>query len=94
MTEAQAQIQQFLQQCRAEREQTATKLREVEILAQQSLTEVERLASRNADLESRLRATGHERVRAKIDAGGEFQNWLLDLRADGEEEVALEEKNG
>jgi hypothetical protein len=46
-----------------------------------------------SDLESHLRATGHERVRAKIDAGGEFQNWLLDLRADGEEELALEEKN-
>jgi hypothetical protein len=55
VTEAQAQIQQFLQQCRTEREQTANKLKEVEILAQQSLTEVERLASRNADLENRLR---------------------------------------
>jgi uncharacterized protein YyaL (SSP411 family) len=46
-----------------------------------------------SDLESRLRAEGHERVQAKIDAG-EFENWLLDLRADGEEEVILEEKNG
>lgn len=55
MTEAQAQIQQFVEQCRAEREQTAKELREVEILAQQSLTEVERLVSRNAELENRLR---------------------------------------
>jgi hypothetical protein len=47
-----------------------------------------------SQLESYLRAAGHERVRAKIDAGGEFQNWLLDLRADSEEEVTLEEKNG
>jgi hypothetical protein len=51
-------------------------------------------ATGRSQLEGHLRATGHERVRAKIDAGGEFQNWLLDLRADGEEEVALEEKNG
>jgi uncharacterized protein YyaL (SSP411 family) len=47
-----------------------------------------------SQLESYLRAAGHERVRAKIDAGGEFQNWLLDLRAYSEEEVTLEEKNG
>jgi hypothetical protein len=45
-----------------------------------------------AGLEERLRAEGHERVRAKIDEGA-FENWLLDLRADGEEEVILEEKN-
>ena len=50
-------------------------------------------AAGRSDLESRLRAEGHERVRAKIDAG-EFENWLLDLRGDGEEEVILEEKNG
>ena len=55
MTEAPAQLQQFLQQCRTEREQTAKELQEVEILAHQSLTEVERLASRNAELENRLR---------------------------------------
>lgn len=55
MTEAPAQLQQFLQQCREEQEQTAKELQEVEILAQQSLTEVERLASRNAELENRLR---------------------------------------
>lgn len=46
-----------------------------------------------AGLEERLRAEGHKRVRAKIDAG-EFENWLLDLRGDGEEELILEEKNG
>lgn len=45
-----------------------------------------------SDLEGRLRAEGHERIRAKIDAD-EFENWLLDIRADGEEEVILEEKN-
>ena len=46
-----------------------------------------------AGLEERLRVEGHKRVRAKIDAG-EFENWLLDLRGDGEEELILEEKNG
>jgi hypothetical protein len=46
-----------------------------------------------AELEGRLRAEGHRRVRAKIDAGA-FENWLLDLRGDGEEELILEEKNG
>jgi uncharacterized protein YyaL (SSP411 family) len=51
-------------------------------------------AAGQSDLESRLRAEGHKRVRAKIDAGRDFQNWLLDMRADGEEEVILEEKNG
>ncbi len=48
-------------------------------------------------LEEHLRSEGHKRVRAKIDAGiasGAFDNWLLDLRADGEEEVILEEKSG
>ena len=44
-------------------------------------------------LEERLRAEGHSRVQAKIDAG-EFENWLLDLRGDDEEEVILEERNG
>jgi len=48
-------VQQFLQECRAEREQTAKELKEIEILAQQSATEVERLARRNAELENRLR---------------------------------------
>jgi len=55
MTEAQTQLQQFLEQCRTARERTTKELQEVEILAQQSLTEVERLASRNAELENRLR---------------------------------------
>ena len=45
------------------------------------------------ELQERLRAEGHKRVQAKIDAK-EFQNWLLDLRGDGEEELILEEKNG
>jgi hypothetical protein len=48
-------------------------------------------------LEERLSGEGRQRVRAKIDAGltaGAFENWLLDLRADGEEEVILEEKDG
>ena len=48
------------------------------------------------ELESRLRAEGHQRVQAKIDAGiaaGAFENWLLDLRGDGEEEVILEERD-
>ncbi len=45
-----------------------------------------------AELERRLRAEGHKRVQAKIDAGA-FENWLLDLRGDGEEELILEEKN-
>jgi uncharacterized protein YyaL (SSP411 family) len=48
------------------------------------------------ELEGRLRAEGHQRVRAKIDAGmaaGTFENWLLDLRGDGEEELILEERD-
>jgi uncharacterized protein YyaL (SSP411 family) len=45
-----------------------------------------------AELEERLRAEGRQRVQAKIDAAA-FENWLLDLRADGEEELILEEKN-
>ncbi|HSJ55581.1 MAG TPA: DUF255 domain-containing protein [Anaerolineae bacterium] len=47
-------------------------------------------AGRHA-LEERLREQGHARVRAKIDAG-EFENWLLDLRAGDEEEIILEER--
>jgi hypothetical protein len=46
-----------------------------------------------AGLEERLRTEGHSRVRAKIDAGA-FENWLLDLRGDDEEELILEERNG
>ena len=46
-----------------------------------------------AGLEERLRTEGHSRVRAKIDAAA-FENWLLDLRGDDEEELILEEKNG
>jgi hypothetical protein len=45
-----------------------------------------------AELRKRLSAEGHRRVRAKIDAGA-LENWLLDLRADGEEEVILEERD-
>ena len=44
------------------------------------------------ELQERLSAEGHGRVQAKIDAGA-FENWLLDFRADGEEEVILEEKD-
>jgi uncharacterized protein YyaL (SSP411 family) len=44
------------------------------------------------ELERRLQAEGHKRVRAKIDAQA-FENWLLDLRGEGEEEVILEEKD-
>jgi hypothetical protein len=45
-----------------------------------------------AGLEERLRAEGHKRLQAKIDAGA-LENWLLDLRSDGEEELILEEKD-
>ncbi len=45
-----------------------------------------------AELAERLRAEGHKRVQAKIDSQA-FENWLLDLRGDGEEEVILEEKD-
>ena len=45
-----------------------------------------------AGLEERLRAEGRVRVRAKIDEES-FENWLLDLRGDGEEEVILEERD-
>jgi hypothetical protein len=43
-------------------------------------------------LAERLRAEGHDRIKAKIDAGA-LENWLLDLRGDDEEEVILEEKD-
>jgi uncharacterized protein YyaL (SSP411 family) len=45
-----------------------------------------------AELQERLSAEGHKRIQAKIDAGIS-ENWLLDLRGDGEEEVVLEEKD-
>ena len=45
-----------------------------------------------AGLEQRLREEGHRRVRIKIDERS-FENWLLDLRADSEEEIILEEKD-
>jgi uncharacterized protein YyaL (SSP411 family) len=45
-----------------------------------------------AELEDRLRAEGQERIQTKIDAGA-LEDWLLDLRGDGEEEVVLEEKS-
>lgn len=44
------------------------------------------------ELEQRLQALGHKRVADKIDAQ-DLQNWLLDLRGEGEEEVVLEEKD-
>jgi uncharacterized protein YyaL (SSP411 family) len=44
-----------------------------------------------AELQKRLRAEGLARIEAKIDAGA-LENWLLDLRSDGEEELILEEK--
>lgn len=44
------------------------------------------------ELEQRLQAIGHQRVRDKIDARA-FENWLLDLRGEGEEELILEEKD-
>jgi uncharacterized protein YyaL (SSP411 family) len=44
-----------------------------------------------AELQNRLRAEGLARIEAKIDAGS-MENWLLDLRSDGEEELILEEK--
>lgn len=45
-----------------------------------------------AKLEERLRAEGHARVKAKIDAGAR-KNWLLDLRGTGEEEEELKERH-
>ena len=50
----------------------------------------------HAELEERLRVEGHKRIQAKIDAGlagSALDNWLLDLRAEGEEELILEQKN-
>jgi hypothetical protein len=44
------------------------------------------------ELEAQLRDEGHRRIQAKIDANA-FENWLLDLRGDGEEELILEEKD-
>ncbi|MFC2031122.1 DUF255 domain-containing protein [Chloroflexota bacterium] len=43
-------------------------------------------------LGQRLRSEGHARIQAKIDSGA-FENWLLDLRPDSEEEVILEERD-
>jgi hypothetical protein len=48
-------------------------------------------AEGKAQLQELLRAEGHKRIQAKIDAKA-FDNWLLDLRAEGEEEVVLEDK--
>jgi hypothetical protein len=45
-----------------------------------------------AALRARLSAEGRRRIQAKLDTG-ELQNWLLDLRANDEDEVLLEEKN-
>jgi hypothetical protein len=45
-----------------------------------------------ARLEDHLRAEGHARVKAKIDAGAR-ENWLLDLRGTCEEEEVLEERD-
>jgi uncharacterized protein YyaL (SSP411 family) len=45
-----------------------------------------------AELEERLRTEGRKRIQAKIDAAS-YENWLLDLRADGEEELILEERD-
>jgi uncharacterized protein YyaL (SSP411 family) len=45
-----------------------------------------------AELEKHLRAEGHDRIQAKIESGA-FENWLLDLRGDSEEEVILEDKD-
>ncbi len=44
------------------------------------------------ELRERMSQVGHERVKAKIDEGA-FENWLLDLRGEGEEEVILKEKD-
>ena len=44
------------------------------------------------ELEEHMRAEGHKRVEQKIDEGA-FENWLLDLRADREEELILEERD-
>lgn len=46
-----------------------------------------------ARLEQEMRSEGRKRIQAKIDAGS-GENWLLDLRADGEEELVLEAKRG
>ncbi len=48
------------------------------------------------ELQEILRAKGHEHIQAKIDdglAGSTLDNWLLDLRAEGEEELILEQKS-
>jgi hypothetical protein len=44
-----------------------------------------------AKLEELLQAEGRQRIRTKVDEGA-FENWLLELWADREEEVLLEEK--
>ena len=43
-------------------------------------------------LQEHLRREGHSRIQTKIDTGA-FENWLLDLRAEDEEELVLEERD-
>jgi hypothetical protein len=47
--------------------------------------------SGRAELEEELQVEGRKRIQAKIDEGA-LENWLLELQADGEDEVLLEEK--
>jgi uncharacterized protein YyaL (SSP411 family) len=42
-------------------------------------------------LQEHLRQEGHRRIQEKIDSSA-FENWVLDLRADGEEELVLEDR--
>jgi two-component system sensor histidine kinase DegS len=53
--EAQSSIQQFLEECKADREQNDKELREIEMLIQQSSSEVDKMDRQNAEIINRLR---------------------------------------
>jgi two-component system sensor histidine kinase DegS len=53
--ETRSPVQQLLEECRTEREQTSKELKEIEILVRQSSTEVEKLVRRNAEITNRMR---------------------------------------
>ncbi len=55
MEEAQSDVQQFLEECQADLEQVRKEIKEVKVLIEQSTTEVDRLARRNAEIANRLR---------------------------------------
>jgi two-component system sensor histidine kinase DegS len=54
-TQTDTTLEQLLEECSAEHEQTQSKLKEIDLLIQQTTSEVERLAQRNTKVTNRLR---------------------------------------